>query len=146
MFAPCVGLTVLQIMQALRACGYYHNWAVASLYRLSNFLTYSVLTPLRWTTVAIHILIHQIQEPLTVNPNLYLLIDILHLVITIVDFLNLNENKLTASKIGQNRNSWLQLIALGLMSIVFLQTQWELTHCGFLVFVGADIVEVAKSV
>jgi hypothetical protein len=95
----CVGLTVLdgkrQLMQKL------HDWAVVSLYLLSynKFLTYSVLTPLRrttWTTFGINIFIMVLQEPSTYNPNLFLM-DAIHLSCTIVDVLNLSEERLTPS-------------------------------------------------
>eukprot|EP01036_Dinobryon_divergens_P022521 gene22521-30783_t len=66
-----------------------------------------------------------LQEPSTYNPNLYVLVDSIHLVCTIVDVLNLSEEKMTA----QNRGSWWdnsKLAALGLLSWIFYQTQWNL--------------------
>eukprot|EP01035_Chromulina_nebulosa_P009492 gene9492-12820_t len=87
MFAPCIGFAVLheekQLMQKLQACGECHDWAVVSLYILS----YN------------NIFIMVLQEPSTYNPNLYVLVDSIHLVCTIVDVLNLSEEKMTA----QNR-------------------------------------------
>ena len=151
MFAPCVGLAVLhekkQLMQKLQACGKCHDWAIVSLlYLLSynKFLTYAVLTPLRWTTWAtfgISIFIMVLQDPSTYNPNLYLIVDSMHLLCIIVDVLNLSEERLTASNKEQNRGSlWdnSKLVALGLLSWIYYQAQWNLANWDFIFFVGTS--------
>jgi len=147
MFAPCVGLAVQhekkQLMQKLQACGKCHDWAVVSLYLLSynKFLTYSVLTHLRWTTWIIfgfNILTICIREPSHYD---YIVVDCMHLLCTIVDVLNLREERLTASNKEQNRGSWWdhsKLVALGLLSWMFCQAQWNLANWGFIFFVGTS--------
>ena len=146
MFAPCVGLAVLhekqQLMQKLQACGKCHDWAVVSLYLLSynKFLTYSVLTPLRWTTWIIfgfNILTICIYT----SHYDYIVVDCMYLLCTIVDVLNLTEERLTASNKEQNRGSWWdhsKLVALGLLSWMFCQAQWNLANWGFIFFVGTS--------
>ena len=76
-----------------------------------------------------------LQEPSTYNPNLFLM-DAIHLSCTIVDVLNLSEERLTPSNKEQNRGSWWdnssKLVALGLLSWIFFQAQWESGKLGFL--------------
>jgi hypothetical protein len=151
MFAPCVGLEVgnekKQITQKLRnACGKCPDWGVVSLYFLSSnkFLTYSVLTPLRWRTwifLGITLLLLVLQERPNDRPDHYLMIDFFHLLLTLVDTLNLDEESLTASDEEHDRGSkWgiSKLVALRLLSWLFCQAQWNLANWGYAVFVGAS--------
>jgi hypothetical protein len=70
----------------------------------------------------------------TYNPNLFLM-DAIHLSCTIVDVLNLSEERLTPSNKEQNRGAWWdnssKLVALGLLSWMFFQAQWESGKLGF---------------
>mmetsp|Transcript_11107 Transcript_11107/g.15317 ORF Transcript_11107/g.15317 Transcript_11107/m.15317 type:complete len:111 (+) Transcript_11107:215-547(+) len=86
-------------------------------------------------TISITIL----QQPLTPIPQNYIVVDWLHFLCTFVDILYLSEERLTASnQQEQNRRCWwdiCKLLALGLLSWIFLQSQLDLTNWGYLVFV-----------
>ena len=155
MFAPCVGWAVKyqeeQVMQKLEACGKCHDWAVVSLYLLSydKFLTYSVLTPLRWTTwitLAVSIGISVFQVPSIYK--LYIITDSLHLLLTLVDVLNLSEERLdmndaASSVLNRNRGYWRdigKLFALGLLCYAATVFKFDLARMGFPLLVGSSSI------
>eukprot|EP01038_Epipyxis_sp_PR26KG_P017473 gene17473-24182_t len=138
MFAPCVGMAVIleeeKILQKLQACGKCHDWAVISLYLLScnKFLTYAVLTPLRWTTW------------LTLGLGIICNVGYMaHLFITALDMVNLTEERLVSSSDAVRRylihrsSMWeyFKFSLLLLVCCVFCFSEFDIVWMGYFCFV-----------
>jgi hypothetical protein len=99
MLCPCVGIALIsnetEIVKKLETSGKCHDWAAVSLYLISyhKFLTYSLVTPLRWTTwltVAMWLMFKLVG----ITNEQLLLIDDFYIFFTIIDCLNFPAERL----------------------------------------------------
>lgn len=113
-FAPCVGFALPEyveksILQKLKNCGKCHDFAALTIYYLSchKFLSYSVMAYVRWMNWIVfasacicHCIIYELRHDIALSradsllQNISMFIDALHILITVIDVLNIRDERL----------------------------------------------------